>query len=66
MFGILAIIFARASLFISLFVSLLAFILVHILAEFAGIVMDGKRPVVDTILRLLGRKGKTHNINEQE
>jgi len=66
MFGILAIIFARASLFISLLVSLLAFILVHILAEFAGIVMDGKRPVVDTILRLLGRKGKTHNINEQE
>ena len=66
MFGILAIIFARASLFISLLVSLLAFILVHILAEFAGIVMDGKRPVVDTILRLLGRKGKAHNINEQE
>ena len=66
MFGILAIIFARASLFISLFVSLLAFILVHILAEFAGIVMDGKRPVVDTILRLLGRKGKTQNINVKD
>lgn len=56
LFGILAIIFARASLVVSLIVSFLAFLLVHILAEMAGIVLDGKRPVVDTLLRLVGKR----------
>lgn len=66
LFGVLAIIFARATLFVSLIVSLIAFILVHILAEFAGLVMGGKRPVVDGILRMLGMKRKRRGLNEHQ
>lgn len=66
MFGLLAIIFARSSLLISLIVSLIAFVLVHILAEFAGLVGGGRRPVVDGIMRMFGKKRKRKNINEQK
>lgn len=58
-FGGLAILFAEASLLVSVIAFIIAFVLIHILAEFAGIVLGGKRPVVDWILnkfRLLGRK----------
>lgn len=64
LFGVLAIIFARASLLVSLLVSVIAFILVHILAEFAGLVMGGKRPVVDSIMRFLRIKRKERKVNE--
>lgn len=49
-FGGLAILFSQASLAVSVIAFLVAFVLIHILAEFAGIVMGGKRPVVDWIL----------------
>src|SRR5699024_12658830 len=66
MFGLLAIVFARASMYISLLVTFIAFILVHILAEFAGLVAGGKRPLVDMILRALGVKKIRPKAKEEE
>jgi len=66
MFGLLAIVFARASMYISLLVTFIAFILVHILAEFAGLVAGGKRPLVDMILRAIGKKKVRPKANEEE
>lgn len=64
-FGALAIIFARATLMTSFIVGAIVFILIHILAEFAGLVMGGKRPVVDGILQLFGRKKDTTRTNDE-
>lgn len=66
-FGGLAILFAKSSLLISLIISVIAFILIHILAEFAGLVMGGKRPVADGIFKIFRRKKKTNitdNLNK--
>jgi len=65
-FGLLAILFARASLFVSLLVAIVAFLLIHILAEFAGLVMGGKRPVIDTILKIFRIKSKPKLETERE
>lgn len=65
-FGLLAILFARASLFVSLLVAIVAFLLIHILAEFAGLVMGGKRPLVDSVLKLLKIDYKRKKAKEQE
>src|SRR5690625_5222385 len=53
LFGLLAILFARASLLASFIVSIIAYFLVHILAEISGLVLGGKRPVVDKVLKLV-------------
>src|SRR5699024_1002962 len=45
LFGLLAIVFAKASLGVTIGVTLAVLILIHILAELAGIVLGGKRPV---------------------
>lgn len=54
-FGVLAIVFAKAPLQVSILVSFIVFILVIILAEVAGIIRDGEKPLVNRILRLLGK-----------
>lgn len=54
-FGVLAVTFANASTRVTIGVSLIALILIHILAEFAGIVMGGKRPIVDGIIKMFKR-----------
>lgn len=51
LFGILAIVFAKASVGVTFGVGLLVFILIHILAEIAGLVFGGKRPVVDSLTK---------------
>lgn len=65
MFGVIAIIFARASILVSLIVSVIAFVLVHILAELAGLVMGGKRPVVDGLMNLFRKKRKERKANNE-
>lgn len=49
LFGTLAILFSEATLAVTIGVGLIILILIHILAEFAGLVPGGKRPVVDSI-----------------
>jgi UDP-GlcNAc:undecaprenyl-phosphate/decaprenyl-phosphate GlcNAc-1-phosphate transferase len=56
-FGALAIIFSEASITANLFVIFLLLVLLHILAEMAGIVLGGKRPVLDFIKKLFKRGG---------
>lgn len=58
-FGLLAILFARTTLLVSLLVAFIAYFLVHILAELSGLVLGGKRPVVDTIFKIFRIKSKT-------
>ncbi|MFD2131541.1 glycosyltransferase family 4 protein [Pseudogracilibacillus auburnensis] len=65
-FGILAILFAKASLFISLLVTCIVLVLIHILAEIAGLVMGGKRPVVDIILKMFGIRQRIISPNDHK
>lgn len=61
-FGILAILFAEVSYSTTFFVMIAFLILIHILAEIAGLVMDGRRPIVDWILRMLNVKPKERKL----
>lgn len=54
-FGVLAIVFAKAPLQLSFLVAFIVFILVHVLAEVAGIVRGGERPLVNRLLRIVGK-----------
>lgn len=63
LFGIIAVLFAKTSYTITLIVLIIALFLIHILAEIAGLVMNGKRPVVDFIMKLLGMKKKEQKLN---
>lgn len=56
LFGIMAIVFSNASITISLIVTFFVLLLLHIFAELAGLVMDGKRPVINWMGRI--RQGK--------
>lgn len=58
-FGVLAIVFTEASFLVSALVTLFALFLIHILAELAGVVLGGRRPVVDGILNILGIRTDT-------
>lgn len=59
LFGVLAIVFAKASLGITVGVALVVFILIHMLAELAGLVFGGRRPVITSIMKIINRyKGR--------
>src|SRR5690625_1295279 len=60
LFGILAILFSYASLTTSLLITLLVLVLIHLLAEIAGLVLDGKRPMLDLLKRIVPRKEQDH------
>ena len=57
-FGALAIIFSNASITANLFIVIILIFLLHILAEMAGLVMGGKRPVLNMLRKLFNRKKK--------
>ncbi|MFC2949135.1 glycosyltransferase family 4 protein [Virgibacillus sediminis] len=61
LFGLLAILLSSASMTTVLVVMLLFLSLLHIFAELAGVVMGGKRPVVDRLRKVLRKmeKGKS-------
>src|SRR5699024_4502333 len=59
-FGVLAIVFAKAPLQLSFLVAFIVFILVHVLAEVAGIVRGGERPLVNRLLRIVGKNEEEH------
>lgn len=56
-FGALAVIFSNGSLNITLYISLILLLMIHILAEIAGLVGSGKRPIIKTIKKLIYSKG---------
>lgn len=64
LFGILAILFEKASISVSLLVTCIVLILIHILAEIAGLVMGGKRPVLDGVLKILRIKKESESLDE--
>jgi len=53
LFGVLAILFSYSTTLISLIITAVVIFLLHIFAELAGIVMGGKRPVVNRLRKLL-------------
>src|SRR5690625_1752124 len=64
LFGILAIVFVNASSVVTFIVTFIILVLIHLLAEIAGLVMNGKRPVVDSILKLFRIKSKQSKLDE--
>lgn len=61
LFGLLAILFSKADVGTALVITVILFILLHIFAEMAGIVMNGKRPVIDFLMKPFTRKAKSRN-----
>ncbi|WP_368653317.1 glycosyltransferase family 4 protein [Ornithinibacillus sp. 4-3] len=55
-FGVLAVLFAKASITFALLITALVLVVLHLLAEMAGIVLGGRRPVIDAYKRLFVRK----------
>lgn len=57
LFGALAVVFSNASLMFSLIIIFFILILLHLLAEVSGLVLNGKRPVWNTLGKVFkGRK----------
>jgi len=51
LFGIMAVLFSNASITTALIITFFVLVLLHIFAEVAGLVMGGKRPVLDKIAK---------------
>ncbi|WP_042143770.1 glycosyltransferase family 4 protein [Paucisalibacillus sp. EB02] len=56
-FGALAVIFNEATITTNLYIIIILIFLLHILAEIAGLVFGGKRPVLDMFGKIFKRKG---------
>lgn len=50
-FGVMAVLFSYASITISLLITFLVLIVIHLLAEIGGLVLGGKKPVLEMIKR---------------
>lgn len=58
LFGILAILFSKASMMTTLIITVLVLILLHIIAEMGGLVLGGKKPVLNFLGKIFKRKNK--------
>ncbi|HLR61521.1 MAG TPA: MraY family glycosyltransferase [Lentibacillus sp.] len=58
LFGTMAILFSYASLTTALVITFLVLLLLQIFAEIGGVVMGGKRPVIDSVGRVFRRREK--------
>lgn len=56
LFGVLAILLSNASITFSLIICACIFLLLHIVAEISGLVMGGKKPVIDAFRKVFGRE----------
>lgn len=63
LFGGLAIIFSLASFRLTFMIAIILFILLHVFAEMAGLVLDGQRPVVNFLLRLIHKMKRKRKKN---
>lgn len=57
-FGFMAILFARASMMTNLFISIAILLILHIFAEVGGLVLDGKRPLLDLLQKPFRKRGR--------
>src|SRR5690625_3077383 len=64
LFGMMAVLFSEASITTSLIITFFVLILLHIFAEVAGLVMDGKRPVLTALQKPFRKKSKNREGNE--
>jgi len=64
LFGIIAIVFVKFSYAVTFFVTLIALFLGHILAEIAGLVLNGKRSIVDATMRYFRIKKRKNELND--
>jgi len=55
LFGLMAILFSEASLQVSILIAVFILLLLHLFAEMAGLVFNGKRPVLDLFARIFRR-----------
>lgn len=58
LFGAMAVLFSNAALMTSLFITLIVLFLLHLFAEIAGLVLGGKRPVIDTVKSLFKKRDR--------
>src|SRR5699024_9569316 len=56
LFGAMAVLFSNSSFMLSIIITLFILILFHLLAEVTGLVLNGKRPVIDMLGRIFLRK----------
>lgn len=63
LFGLMAILFSEASLRLSILLAAFIILLLHLFAEMAGLVFNGKRPVLDLLARIF-RRGKRERNEE--
>lgn len=57
-FAFMAILFSKATITTSMLITIILLIILHIFAEVAGLVMDGKRPVLDFISKPFKKRQK--------
>lgn len=60
LFGIMAVLFSEASITTSLIITFFVLILLQIFAEIAGIVMGGKKPVLDLLKKPFAKRGSQY------
>lgn len=56
LFGTMAVLFSSSSMMLSVIVTILILVLLHLLAEVSGLVLNGKRPVLDILRKVFIRK----------
>ncbi|HLQ71817.1 MAG TPA: MraY family glycosyltransferase [Bacillota bacterium] len=56
LFGAMAVMFSNSSLILSFVITVFVLILLHLLAEVSGLVLNGKRPVLNTLHKIFLRK----------
>src|SRR5699024_12543350 len=56
LFCAMAVLFSNSSFMLSIIITLFILILFHLLAEVTGLVLNGKRPVIDMLGRIFLRK----------
>ncbi|HLS09894.1 MraY family glycosyltransferase [Lentibacillus sp.] len=56
LFGVMAILFSYASLTTALIITFLVLLLLHIFAELGGLVMGGRKPVLDTVGKVFRKR----------
>ncbi|GAB3789554.1 glycosyltransferase family 4 protein [Virgibacillus kimchii] len=61
LFGTMAILFSNASMMTSIVITFFVLVLLHIFAEIMGLVMGGKRPVLDALQKIVRKKQRSED-----
>jgi len=66
LFGLMAILFSEASLQLSVLIAVFILLLLHLFAEMAGLVFNGKRPILNLLGRIFQRNKPRDEEKQQE